>query len=115
MANNIIQIKFDDNNIYDIRPYVVCNTDAGTRTKTLDYSGFSIVKGSTIVVKFTNGNTYVGNNNIQLSINSNIKDTNCNKSLDSGEILEFIYDGAIWRVLDGGAFASEAEIKGLFK
>lgn len=114
MANNIIQIKFDNNNIYDIRPYVECRTAAGTRAKTLDYPGFNIVTGSTIVVKFTNGNTYTGNNDIQLSINSNVINTNCNKSLNSGEILEFIYDGAIWRVLDGGAFASEDEIKGLF-
>ena len=109
---NVIKLNLGTNYEYSIRPYVTCDTATGTQTKSVTYDGFNIVTGATIVVKFTNGNTYDGN--IQLKIGSTTKNTDCNHTIPAGGVQEFIYDGSTWRVVGvGGALTSD--IEDLFK
>lgn len=113
MAKNIIKLKFDDSNIYDIRPYAECSIAASTQTKSIDLTGFTVVPGAVIMIKFTNGNT---NNNMKLNINGTTKFVSTqNLIIGSGDVVEFIYNGSesTWDVI-GGVGCSEAEIKDLF-
>lgn len=118
MAKNIIQLKFDNSNIYDIRPYVTCDTAAATQTKSItDLNDFTIVTGAVVLIKFTYGNTYTHTTNkVQLKINNTTKNVSVkNLIIDAGDVVEFIYNGSTWDVIGGaGVECSTADIEGLF-
>jgi hypothetical protein len=124
MAKNIIKLKFDDSNIYDIRPYATCDTGAATQTKLITLNGFAVVPGAVIMIKFTNGNTYTHTTNkVQLKINNGdkINVSTQNLIIGSGDVVEFICNEIgsgstktkIWDVI-GGVGCSTADIEGLF-
>lgn len=116
MAKNIIKLKFDDSNIYDIRPYAECSIAASTQTKSIDLTGFTVVPGAVIMIKFTNGNTYTHTTNkvmLQINNGAKINVSTQNLIIGSGDVVEFIYNGSTWDVI-GGVGCSEAEIKDLF-
>lgn len=117
MAKNIIKLKFDDSNIYDIRPYATCATAAATQTKSITLTGFAVVTGAVVLIKFTYGNTYTHTTNkVQLKINDTTKNVSVkNLIIDAGDVVEFIYNGSTWDVIGGaGVECSTADIEGLF-
>jgi len=88
--------------------YGTCNTAAGTAAKVVTCTGFVLVAGARISVKFTNGSTSTGT--MQLNVNGTGA-TSCIIYLYSGtvqgvaniceknEVLEFIYNGTYWVTL----------------
>lgn len=105
MAKNIVELNID-NTTYNCRPYVECITAASTVAKTVDYDGFTLFTGATILVKFTNGNSA---SSPTLNVNgtgdkfikwngSNITSSNIIKSY---AVYELVYDNNCWRLLGG--------------
>lgn len=79
--------------------YTVCSTGASTATKTASMAGFILQTGTTVHVKFTNGNTAenptlninnTGDKAIYTNTASHIED------FDSGVVLTLTYDGTNW-------------------
>jgi hypothetical protein len=104
MAKNIVTLNID-NETYSCRPYVTCSSTKTTVGKTASYSGFTLVEGATILVKFTNGNTAT---NPTLNVNStgakSIYWNNTNVTSDvivANNIYELYYDGTNWVILGG--------------
>lgn len=91
--------------------YGTSSTSAGTQTKTVTCSGFTLETGATIFVKFTYGQTYNGvpklNVNSTGAINVRYKgDTNGIRYMWSAtEVMGFTYDGTYW-VAIGRALAT---------
>ena len=91
--------------------YGTSSTSAGTQTKTVTCSGFTLETGATIFVKFTYGQTYNGvpklNVNGTGAINVRYKgDTNGIRYMWSAtEVMGFTYDGTYW-VAIGRALAT---------
>ena len=84
--------------------YGTCSTVASTVAKTVTISGFSLVSGALVVVKFSNGNSA---SSPTLNINSTgakriYRDGSSSDSLDlvSGEVVMLAYDGTYYRVID---------------
>lgn len=84
--------------------YGTCSTMASTAAKTVTISGFSLVSGALVVVKFTRGNTA---SSPTLSINGTTakriyRDGDDSDSLDlaSDEVVLLVYDGTYYRVVD---------------
>lgn len=81
--------------------YGTCSTAAETAAKTVAITGFSLVKGATVTVSFTNSNTAA---NPTLNVNStgakNIRMNGANltvmDSWSAGETVVFTYDGSYW-------------------
>lgn len=95
--------------IVDLR-YGTCTTNAGTAQKTVtltDSTGFALTTGVSVRVKFTNGNTAA---NPTLKIGSTTAKTICKIGTtksdvcgwQSGEVIDFVYDGTNWIMIDGG-------------
>lgn len=104
MAKNIVTLNIDSQD-YSCRPFTTCSTANGTVAKTVTYSGFSLVQGATILVKFTNGNTAT---NPTLNVNSTGAKSIYwnNTNVESGMIVannvyELYYDGTNWLILGG--------------
>ncbi len=88
--------------------YGTCATAAGTAAKVVTCTGFVLVAGARISVRFTNGSTSTGT--MQLNVNSTGA-KNCGVYIYSGswqaepfrceknEVLEFIYNGTYWVAL----------------
>lgn len=84
--------------------YGTCSTTASTAAKTATISGFSLVSGALVVVRFTYGNTA---SSPTLNISSTgaksiYRDGSSSDSLDlaSGEAVLLVYDGTYYRVVD---------------
>ena len=100
--------------------YGTCSTAAGTAAKVVTCAGFTLVTGSTVAVKFTNGNTY--NGQITLDVNStgakNVRDYGqfygaygrC--AWDAGQTMIFVYDGTSWQLCNG-AIITDSELDSL--
>ena len=129
---NVITLNLGSGYEYSIRPYLICTTEADTQTKYIDCNDnndlnkdfnndFNIVDGATIAIKFTKGNTYVGNTddgyNIKFTLNNKIKEmsTDCDYVIPENGIQEFIYDNDTWRAIGKPGEASTKDIKDLFK
>lgn len=122
--SSIKQITLPDGNTYDFKDevsgyikdtgvygiyYGTCATAAGTAAKvaTLDNSdGFSLTKGVTVAIKFTNSNTIA---NPTLNVNSSgakyIKrygttapSTSATSSWNDNSVLILVYDGTYWQL-----------------
>lgn len=85
--------------------YGTCATAAGTAAKVVTCTGFVLVAGARISVKFTNGSTSTGT--MQLNVNgTGVKNcgiyvyngswVNCANRCNKNEVLEFVYDGTYW-------------------
>lgn len=88
-----------------------CATAAATAAKAVvceEFTSADLVEGTVIVVKFTYAQTYNGapTLNVQSTGAKNIKRVGTTNAaryewLD-GEVLQFVYDGSYWMLVDGG-------------
>lgn len=101
------------NGTASITHYGTCSTTAVTVNKTVSLSGFNLVTGSRIAVKFSYSNTAA---NPTLNVNSTGARAICyrgsNAVSDSsyyrwqaGDIVEFIYDGTNWVIVGWQTYA----------
>ena len=88
--------------------YGVCSTAAGTAAKTVSATGFTLVTGAKVVVKFTYTNTAA-------SPTLNVNNTGAKAiyyrgavisaaRLIANRILEFVYDGSHYEVIEGTTY-----------
>lgn len=97
------ELSYEDGNIIH---YGVCSTAAATAAKEVQRTGFRLVTGAWIAVKFTVTNTGAVAN-LTLNVNStgakNIKYRNANLSsagvLAANRIYFFVYDGTYWQIV----------------
>lgn len=100
-------ITFDGGS--DIAHYAICNTEAATAAKVVTCSGFTLVTGAKISVKFTYKNTAenptlkVGNTDAKAIYygNSAITASYLNSAGGAGSIVTFVYDGTNYQVVGG--------------
>ena len=105
-ARTIDGVSFDGSAA--ITHYGTCSTASGTATKEVSCTGFSLVTGARIIVKFSNENT---SSSAKLNVNStgakSIKygadgnyyvgsTSSGKKSIRAGGLYEFVYDGTNW-------------------
>ena len=107
MANNITKFTASNGTTYDLKDragdlrYGTCTTAAETAAKVVTLSGFVLVTGATIHVKFTNSNTVA---NPTLNVNSTgaksimrygttAASTSPDTSWLAGAVVSFTYDG----------------------
>lgn len=91
-----------------ITHYGTCATSASTQTKTVSLTGFTLVTGARIAVKFTYANTY---SSPMLNVNSTgakyIKKYGSTavdiNSWVAGAVVEFVYDGSYWQMVSNCA------------
>lgn len=108
MANNIVEFNIDGTS-YTQRPYGTCSTAAGTAAKVVTCSGFNLVTGATVMVKFTNANTVA---NPTLNVNSKgakaiyyrgaALTASSLANWGAGDVVEFRYNGTQWDLLNVG-------------
>ena len=85
--------------------YSVCSTAAGTAAKTVTLTGFSLVVGAEVTVRFTSTNTAAAAN-LTLNVNSTgakgIRYRNAALPgaavLETGRTYTFVYDGTYWQM-----------------
>lgn len=91
-----------------ITHYGVCSTPAGTTAKTVALTGFTLVTGARITVKFTTANTV---SSPTLNINGTsakamkCKDRTTGLAWKAGELMTLVYDGTNWCIVDGYSLA----------
>ena len=115
MANNIVEFNINGTS-YTQRPYGTCSTAAGTAAKVVTCSGFNLVTGATVMVKFTNANTVA---NPTLNVNSKgakaiyyrgaALTASSLANWGAGDVVEFRYNGTQWDLLNVGNTAGEGE------
>lgn len=102
-ARSIDGMAFDGSSA--ITHYGTCSTAANVAAKTVTLTGFSLVTGARILVKFTNSNTAsnptlnvngTGAKSIYLRVNVSAE-TSVVTSWEAGDTIEFVYDGSYWR------------------
>lgn len=90
--------------------YGESSTAAATAAKTATISGFKLVTGASVFIKFTNANTAA---NPTLNINDGNADTGAKaikvgdvafKDLMAGKITQLMYDGTCYQVVSDGVF-----------
>lgn len=89
--------------------YGVCSTAGEYTNKTVSCTGFTLVTGAKIAVKFEHANTADGH--LTLNVNGTGAKTilpfvgipYINYSWASGEVVEFIYDGSVFAIVGGGS------------
>lgn len=96
--------------------YGTCTTAAATVQKAVtltDSTGFSLVTGASVRVKFTNSNTA---SNPTLKVGSTTAKSICRAGTtkaisgewQAGEVVDFVYDGTNWVIEDGGIGGSSS-------
>ena len=99
------------------KAYGLCETAAGTAAKTVEMTGFSLEKGITIHVKFTNTNTVA---NPTLNVNSQgakaimrygttAPSTSVGTSWSAGSVVSFTYDGTYWQMNDYSMYDTDTK------
>ena len=91
-------------------PYGVCSTTNSTQNKAVTIDGITaLFEGLSIRIKFSNAQTYNGNPKLNLN-NLGAKSIKRNGSIyatqyewSDGEILDLVYDGESWIIVNGGA------------
>ena len=123
---NITKFKASNGTTYDLKDragdlrYGTCDTAAATAAKVVTLSGFTLVTGATIHVKFTNSNTVA---NPTLNVNSTgaksimrygttAASTSPDTSWLAGAVVSFTYDGTNW-ILNDYQNASSDILKGI--
>ena len=98
-ASKIDGVNFDGS--ADIIHYAECSTVSGTAAKTATVTGFNLVVGSRVIVKFTNANTAT-------TPTLNITGTGAKTikyrggtvgTINAGGVYEFVYDGTNWEIV----------------
>ncbi len=91
-----------------ITHYGVCSTASGTTAKTVALTGFTLVTGARITVKFTTANTV---SSPTLSVNGTpakamkCKDRTTGLAWKAGELMTLVYDGTNWCIVEGYSLA----------
>ncbi len=91
-----------------ITHYGVCSTPAGTTAKTIALTGFTLVTGARITVKFTMANTV---SSPTLIVNGTpakamkCKDRTTGLTWKAGELMTLVYDGTNWCIVEGYSLA----------
>lgn len=111
------------NGTANITNYVECTTAAATAAKTVTVTGFSLIKGALIRVKFTNGNTAASPT---LNVNSTGAKSimywgyalkGSSSEITANSVYECCYDGSYWRLMSEvgmtGATSSVSGTRGL--
>lgn len=94
------------------KQYGICSTAASTTTKIVSCAGFELYTGATVSVKFTYTNTA---SKPTLNVNGTgakviyaygetLSSTSC-YNWPAGAVVAFVYDGAYWRMSEGGAYS----------
>lgn len=90
--------------------WCVCSTNAATQVKAVTVSGItSLVEGISLRVKFTNAQTYNGTPKLNLnslgakSIYRNGSTAARQNEWGASEILDLVYDGTNWVIVNGGS------------
>lgn len=96
--------------------YATSSTGASTAAKTATCSDFALVKGATVNVRFSNGNTAASptlnvNSTGAKSIYANNSTTAANCTWSAGETVHFVYDGTYWRMVNSVGLNSVKESK----
>lgn len=97
-------ITFDGSK--DISNYGTCDTASDSNKKTVSIPGYTVIEGSSIRIKFTNGNSTTtptlnvnGTGAIPLKYNNANLDNN---SITTNGIYDVIYDGTCYQIVNGG-------------
>jgi hypothetical protein len=106
-ARTIDGVSF--NGTGNITHYGTCSTAAATAAKTVSVSGFALVTGASVRVKFANTNT-ASNPTLNVS-NTGAKAIYSNGAaispgtLSGNTVIEFVYDGTNYNMMGGGGTA----------
>ena len=91
-----------------ITHYGVCSTASGTTAKAVALTGFTLVTGARITVKFTTSNTM---SSPTLNVNGTpakamkCKDRTTGLAWKAGELITLVYDGTNWCIVEGYSLA----------
>lgn len=98
-ASKIDGVNFDGS--ADIIHYAECSTAASTAAKTASVTGFNLVTGSRVIIKFTNANTATTPTlNITGTGAKTIKYRGSTVgTISAGGVYEFVYDGTYWEIV----------------
>ena len=86
--------------------YGTCSTGASTQAKVVTCAGFKLSTGSTIFVKFTNGQTYNGaptlnvNGTGAITVQYKGGTSGIRYMWSAGEVVGFVYDGTYWIAIE---------------
>ena len=104
MGKNISHLKIGSET-YDLKPYAVCTTDAGSEMKSVTIDGFSIYDGAEITILFKNGNTFWDNFGLCINDGDEIYVVINENGYHGGKIFPpntthtFRYDGQCWEMI----------------
>lgn len=91
--------------------YGTCNTAAATQAKAItcaEFTAADLTAGTLLTVKFDNAQTYNGSPTLNVngtgaqSVYRNGTNAGLRYMWLSGEVVQFVYDGSAWFVVDGG-------------
>lgn len=98
-----------------ISHYGTSGTSGSTQTKTVSITGFTLVQGARVFVKFDNTNTHATSKlNVTSTGGKEIKYKGAAPPpyfIESGRVYEFVYDGTYWQMVgdgDGSVWTSAA-------
>lgn len=103
------------NNIADnMNAYGTCTSSASATTKTVTCSGFTLVTGAKISVKFTNASTATGATYLNVNstgakriLSTSNSTAKVNGLWNAGEVVTFVYDGTYWLITGQDITADE--------
>ena len=119
-ARAVDGVSFDGSS--NITHYGTCSTDSSTAAKTVTVTGFVLETGARVTVKFSNSNTasnptlnvyngsaYTGAKAIMYRGTSSVSGSSNYYRWQSGDIVDFIYDGTNWVMVGWQTYAYHAE------
>ena len=119
-ARTVDGVSFDGS--ANITHYCTCYTASSTENKTVTVTGFVLETGARVTVKFYNSNTavnptlnvhngsaYTGAKAIMYRGTSSVSDSSNYYRWQSGDIVDFIYDGTNWVMVGWQTYAYYAE------
>ena len=119
-ARTVDGVSFDGS--ANITHYCTCYTASSTANKTVTVTGFVLETGARVTVKFSNSNTaanptlnvhngsaYTGAKAIMYRGTSSVSDSSNYYRWQSGDIVDFIYDGTNWVMVGWQTYAYHAE------
>lgn len=119
-ARAVDGVSFDGSS--NITHYGTCSTASSTAAKTVTVPGFVLVTGARVTVKFSNSNTasnptlnvyngsaYTGAKAIMYRGTSSVSGSSNYYRWQSGDIVDFIYDGTNWVMVGWQTYAYHAE------
>lgn len=119
-ARAVDGVSFDGS--ANVTHYCTCYTASDTAEKTVSVTGFVLVTGARVTVKFSNSNTasnptlnvyngsaYTGEKAIMYRGTSSVSGSSNYYRWQSGDIVDFIYDGTNWVMVGWQTYAYHAE------